>query len=466
MITTRRRFGLGMASVLAGGALPLGLSRPTVASVTENRKVLRAAPATVQLAPAEYAPTPVWSYEGSVPGPVIRARKGQTLDRRFVNDLPEPSTVHWHGIRIDNAMDGVPGLTQPVVQPGAHFDYRFTLPDAGTYWYHPHHRTWEQLARGLHGVLVVEEDGDPQYDREEILVLDDWRFDRDATLHESFGAPMDRSHAGRLGNWVTVNGQDEPSIPVKQHERLRLRLVNAATARVFNLRMKGGKAWIAALDGQALDRPKPLPDRFRFAPAQRVDLIFDILDTGEAVLAVEERGETVVLAGFPVDGVARSDPFNPPEPLPPNDLPELKASGDVLAADLVMAGGAMGQMRSAVLNGTEQSLRDIAQQGYFWAFNGVVGMTDTPLLKADLGRLVTIKMVNETNWPHAIHLHGHHFRKLGGPDGLGPWRDTELIERGETAEIAFIADNPGKWMLHCHMVDHADSGMMTWIEVG
>lgn len=462
MALDRRQFGLGAAAFLGAS----GLCLPSRAE--EELAVLRAAKGLVRIAPDDYAPTELWTYGGVVPGPEIRVMRGKTVRRRFINNLPQPSTVHWHGIRIENAMDGVPDLTQAAVAPGAQFDYAFTAPDAGTYWYHPHNRTWEQLARGLSGILIVEEEGDPPYDRELGLALDDWRLDREARLHESFGAPMDRSHAGRIGNWVTVNGRPEPRYPAKRFERLRLRLVNTATARVFTLRVKGLSGWIVALDGQPLEHPRTLPEHMTLAPAQRIDLIADITASAgeEALIASEERGQTYAVTSFPVSDTARDDPLGPPEALPANDLPPLNGKGDVASVDLVMEGGAMGRMPAATLNGETLDARALAQRNQFWAFNGVVGMTKTPLVKVDIGQLVRLRMENRTGWPHAMHLHGHHFRKLGGVEGVGPWRDTELVARGETAEIAFVADNPGKWLLHCHMVDHADSGMMTWIEVG
>ena len=158
-----------------------------------------------------------------MPGPVIRVRQGERVRRRFVNELPQASTVHWHGIRIENAMDGVPELTQAAVPPGGSFLYDFVAPDAGTYWYHSHNLTWEQLARGLYGALIVEEaDGGPEVDRDELLLIDDWRLTPEAQIDQRFGAMGDRSHglSGRLGNWVTINGVSDWRREVRRHERL------------------------------------------------------------------------------------------------------------------------------------------------------------------------------------------------------------------------------------------------------
>jgi len=142
-------------------------------------------------------------------------RQGETVRVRLENDLPQPTTIHWHGIRIDNAMDGVAGLTQPAVEPGGSFDYAFKVPDAGTFWYHPHNLSWEQVARGLYGPLIVDEPDPPEVDQDIALVFDDWRLDETGQIHEaSFAAMMDWSHAGRLGNVLTINGQDLMDVPV------------------------------------------------------------------------------------------------------------------------------------------------------------------------------------------------------------------------------------------------------------
>ena len=183
---SRREFLRGAGAIALAGPMGGWMSR---ARAGDRQDIaLHARPGTARLAPSDYPETPIWGYDGRVPGPTIRVRQGQRVVRRFVNALPQPTTVHWHGIRIENAMDGAPELTQPLVQPGGEFLYEFAAPDAGTYWYHPHHRTFEQLARGLYGALVVEEPDAPEVDREEVLLLDDWRLAEDASIHESFGA--------------------------------------------------------------------------------------------------------------------------------------------------------------------------------------------------------------------------------------------------------------------------------------
>ena len=428
--------------------------------------VLRARPGTARLAPADYPETPIWGYDGRVPGPTIRVRQGERVVRRFVNGLPQPSAVHWHGIRIENSMDGVPELTQPVVQPGAEFLYDFAPPDAGTYWYHSHHRTFEQMARGLYGVLVVEEPEPPEVDREEVLVLDDWRLADDASIHDSFGSLHDWAHAGRIGNWITVNGESAWSRETSRHERLRLRLVNAANARIFSLALKHLEGWVVALDGQPLPAPRAAGPLV-LAPGQRVDLIVDATagEGEEGLLVYRGREQDFTLASFTFRGQAREARLPAPRPLPPNPVPALGDLSQARRETLRMDGGAMGRMRQAMLDGRMMGVRELAGQGKVWAFNGLAEMPDAPLLTASRGETVRLAMVNDSAWPHAMHLHGHHFRAIASDGAAGPLRDTLLLDRGETAEIAFVADNPGDWLLHCHMPGHSFSGMKTWFRV-
>lgn len=460
MNVSRRRFLTRCASLALAGAAPR-------IAVARDATVLRAAPGSAHLAPPGYPRTPVWGYGGGVPGPVLRAAQGERFVRRFVNDLPQPSTIHWHGIRIANAMDGVPGLTQEAVPSGGEFLYDFVVPDAGTYWYHPHQRTWEQMARGLYGALIVEEPVPPPVDRDEVLLIDDWRLSDDAGIHESFGAMMDLSHAGRVGNWVTVNGSGDFRLSVERFERLRLRLVNTANARIFSLGVEGMEGWIVALDGQPLDEPRPA-GRMTLAPAQRADLIVDVTgdDAATARLLSFERDGTRAIATLAVAGSARSARLPAPTALPGNPVPPLGDLARARQVRLHMEGGAMGGMREAVMDGRTTGIRQLVEAGFVWAMNGVAAdLPREPLIAASRGETVRISMINDTAWPHAMHLHGHHFRRLDAHGRPGPLRDTVLIDRADTAEIAFHADNPGSWLLHCHMLEHAASGMRTWLEV-
>lgn len=461
---TRRTF-LGQTAAVLG----LAVSGRQVSAASHASATLVAREASVQLAPGGYPATSIWGYEGRAPGPTIRVLQGERVRRRVVNDLPEPTSVHWHGIRVDNAMDGVSGLTQEAVAPGQSFDYDFVAPDAGTYWYHAHNRSWVQVARGLHGPLIVEEAEPPEVDRDETLVLDDWLLDPETALIDtSFDHPMSMSHGGRIGNLITTNGRFDLSIPVARHMRLRLRLINASNARIFPLQLAGLRGWTVALDGMPLAKPEPLEDVLVLAPAQRADLIVDVTTkAGETAHLVrignDDRPASQV--AFPVSGSSAQTPRTAPAPLPPNPGDGIRSLADARPLRLVMTGGAMGRMDSALLGGERLGFRALAARGRFWAFNDMAEMTQTPLADLSIGEPVRLEIVNETVFPHAMHLHGMHFREIRDGRPVGPMRDTLLVAAQETREIGFVADNPGDWLFHCHMLSHAESGMMTWVRV-
>ncbi|MFP6730830.1 MAG: multicopper oxidase family protein [Alphaproteobacteria bacterium] len=471
MITRRRLLATGTASVAtATTAWPW---REALAG-NDHWIDLTAAPDKAPLL-EDGGETSVWAYNGKTPGPTLRVRRGETIRVRLHNGLEQPTSIHWHGIRIDNAMDGVSGLTQDPAPPGGTFDYVFSAPDSGSFWYHPHHRSWEQMARGLYGLLIVEEDAPVMVEREIEFVADDWRLNDQGQIDEaSFGSMMDWSHQGRLGNWLTVNGLTEPAIPVRSGERLRLRCVNVANARTlaFDFDRDQLSAWVVALDGQPIVPTELASDGLRLAPAQRADLIVDVLEPPGGSIPIYEVStrERIQAAILMVSATAplRQVPPPAPDPLPANPLPQKLSLHDAQVIPLLMEGGAMGGMREARYQGAMLDIGDLVATGKVWAFNGIVGRTADPLARIPLGRTVVIDMINDTAWPHAMHLHGHHFRVVerGGKTVTGtPWRDTELVERGKRVSIAFVADNPGKWLFHCHMLEHQAAGMIAWIEV-
>jgi len=463
----RRNFLTGTAAL---ATLPL-LSRPLVA-LASPAYVLNPAPAQAPLMGTGKPPTSVWAYDNKSPGPVIRIPRASPVHIKVKNALPDPTTVHWHGIRIENSMDGVSGLTQKPIQPGTIFDYRFSAPDAGTYWYHSHHRSWEQIARGLYGLLIVEEDTPVDVDADLSFIADDWRLDDDGQIAGNFGSLREASHGGRLGNWLTVNGDTKPKFNVRPNARVRLRCVSAANARVMAFEFPGLNARVIAIDGQPLESPQELDGSMVIAPAQRVDLSIDMPTEPETFVINEvSAGEPIVAAEFVVSGNALADRRRTvPLVLPANPLSRHQLDlNSAVAVDLLMQGGAMGGLTEATYKGQMFDMRTLVREkGQAWAFNGNAGKPADPLMDLKLGQTATINIINDTRWPHAMHLHGHHFRVLevnGKAVANAPWRDTQLMQPAERTKIAFIADNPGKWLFHCHMLEHHMAGMGTWINV-
>jgi FtsP/CotA-like multicopper oxidase with cupredoxin domain len=461
----RTLFKTSSAAAFMAGLLPW--SRPAAGGVSEHRLV--AAPDRARLVPAPYGETAVWSYNGQVPGPEIRVRQGERLRVVVENRLREETTIHWHGVRVPNAMDGVPHLTQKPIAPGETFVYEFGCPDAGTFWYHPHQRSFEQVGRGLAGALIVEEPTPIQVDRDITWVLGDWRLLRDAQISDDFGNMMDTGMAGRIGNTVTINGRVTETFPVQAGERIRLRLINAANARIFGLEFKGHRPQIVAFDGQPVE--PHTPDRVVLGPAMRVDLVIDM--TGEPgarfqVIDSFYTGLEYRLVDFIYgDTPLREHPLETPIRLPKNPLPEpdLKAA---TRHEVAFGGGMMsGMMGGGMMGG---GMMQGMRHGGVWTVNGVsaTGHVMDPMLTLALGRSYVLALHNDTAWHHPIHLHGHSFRVIGRnghPTTYKEWQDTVLMAPREKVEIAFVADNPGDWMLHCHILEHQEAGMMGVIRV-
>ena len=418
---TRRAFCGALAGSAGLAALPVRAAGP---------QTLTARVATVQIAPPKYAATEVWAYDGALPGPILRVPQGGRVARRLVNDLPVPTSIHWHGIRIANAMDSVAGLTQEAVPPGGTFDYDFAVPNAGTYWYHAHTNSFEQVARGLSGALIVEEAEAPEVDREEVLVLDDWLLNpEDAQFMEPFGHPMSLSHGGRLGNLMGTNGAYDHARVVKANARLRLRLINASNARIFVLQLAGLDGWTVALDGMPLPAPEPVETELILAPAQRIDLIVDVTaQDGEtaALLRFDDDDQWRPQVRFPIAGAASATRRDAPAALPPNAQMDVPGIDGARRLDMAMQGGAMSGMSGAMMNGRSMGFGEMAGQGQFWALAGRVGVTDTPFASLARGETVRLRLTNETVFAHAMHLHGMHFRQVAEDGTLGPMRDTIL----------------------------------------
>jgi len=450
----------------AAGLLGASLLRPTSGRAAPKSIELTASNGQVVFGDDQENATQVMFYNQSIPGPVIRIPQGRESIIRLRNALDEPTSVHWHGLRIDNAMDGVPDITQPPVMPGQQFEYRLTPPDAGTYWYHTHMRSWAQLALGLAGVLIVEEENPPTVDQDLVFAIDDWRLDRGMQMDSaSIGSMHDWSHGGRLGNHVTVNGEVEPSFTVASGERIRLRLLNIANARIMNLLFNEAGISVVAIDGQPVKPYRPDSGRIQLAPGQRADLIIDMsADPGTRSAIEVIIGEYAYdIAGFVYRQTARREhTMDASIGLPDNPLNKVLLPAEFKHVPLRMEGGAMGGMRSASYEGREMNIRELVQHKKVWALNGVVGMPTEPLFRVRRGTAISLDVHNDNGWPHAMHIHGHHFVHDRDP---GLWRDTTLFRRGEKGALRFIADNPGKWLIHCHMVEHMAAGMLTWFEV-
>ncbi len=465
----RRRFLQASAGAVAVLSMPQG---STSHESTPTRLI--AAPASAELVAGLGPATQVWAFNHQVPGPLLRYRQGDILNLEIENQLPQPTTVHWHGLRVPNDMDGVPHISQLPIPPGESFHYEFELVDAGTFWYHPHFTSSEQVGRGLHGVLIVDEPEPVAVDRDVIWVLDDWRLDQEAQIVPFNLNMRDASHNGRIGNVVTVNGDISESFSVQPGERLRLRLVNVANARTFALEFKGLDPWIVAMDGHPVDPMRPDNNLVILGAGQRIDLILDVTGSpGESSTVIDHAyGPNFA---YELKRLVRgAQIYSPREVLPKRLVDNPVAKPDLVHAErlsIVFEGGAMGTLTSATMHGEMQTIRELVSLGKVWATNGKVPGDvhhEAPMFSLQLNQSYIFSLENRTAWEHPIHLHGHSFQvisrnaeKLSSP----PFRDTVLLQPEEHAEIAFVADNPGKWMLHCHILEHQAAGMTLMVEV-
>ena len=364
---TRRALLAGAAGTTLAGLLPRG-------AFADGFK-LTAAPAKAILGPGQ-PETAVWAYNATVPGPELRVRQGARARIAVENRLAEDTTVHFHGIRLPNAMDGVPHLTQRPIAPGETFTYEFEVPDAGTYWYHPHVNSAEQVGRGLSGPFIVEEREPIAVDRDVVWMLSDWRLLPDGQISDDFGNMHDMAHNGRVGNTVTINGRVPDTFAVRRGERIRLRLINAANARIFGLRFAGHAPTIIAFDGQPVEPHAPPDGAVVLGPAMRVDLILDMTGKpGERFQVIDDfyRGLAYRLVDIVYGGepLARASRSTAPSRCRPTRMPE----PDIASAErheVTFNGGMMGQMmmRDRGMGGM-MDMMEMMRSGKIWFINGV-----------------------------------------------------------------------------------------------
>ncbi|GAA4209284.1 multicopper oxidase family protein [Actinocatenispora rupis] len=402
-----------------------------------------------------------------MPGREIRLRAGEQLDAVLRNDLPEPTTLHWHGVALRNDADGVPGVTQAAVAPGASHRYRFTAPHPGTYWFHPHVGT--QQDRGLYGALVVEDPHEPlAYDEEWTVVLDDWLDGVTGTPDEvlrELRRGMDMSHPGRymlmgatsllLGGdagdvrypLFLLNGRtaDAPdALRAKPGTRVRLRIVNAGGDTAFRVALGGHRLRVTHADGFPVEPVDT--DALLLGMGERYDVLVTLADGVFPLVALAE-GKGGAALGIVRTGAGRA----PSASTRPAELERKVLGYRQLAATPAVRLARRRPDRTVTLRLAG------SMSTYEWTIDGR-RYDPAYRIPVEGGERVRLRFVNETSMWHPMHLHGHSFA-LGGAGG--PRKDTAIVLPNETVVAEFDADNPGLWMIHCHNVYHAESGMMT-----
>lgn len=393
-----------------------------------------------------------WGINKQLPGPVLRARVGDTLVIRMTNNLPEPTTIHWHGICLPASMDGTDSVQKPI-EPGQVFEYRFTVHDAGTFWYHAHTNETVQMERGMYGAIVVEGETDPVVDGDKIFMIDDMKLDENNEFTKpSWSIPrLVERHDGRQGNTLLLNGKEDIVINVDGGQTERWRFINSSSARYFVLHL-GGKAFkIISSDGGLLEHPRTVTEAL-ITPGERIDI---------AVTFTE--GETFVI-----------------ESLAYNRMTFLKPKREAFAT--VIAGES--KPSKAFIPETLRKIEPLAPQeaivnrkiklsvgpslkdGLAFLVNGKEHVNDKPVI---IGELQVWEVANTSLMDHPFHLHGFFFQVIeenGKAPAYRAWKDTYNLPPRSKIKIAWMPDNrPGTWMYHCHIIEHHAAGMMATFDV-
>lgn len=418
---------------------------------------LAAAPARLGLLPGHV--TDAYAYNGTVPGPTLEVHEGDHVIIHFRNELPEATTIHWHGLHIPADMDGSP--LRPI-GAGKQYDYKFTIPrgTAGTYWYHPHPdvRTGYQIAKGLYGAIIVRDANDPLPASlpEKLLILSDNRFLPDgspdiADPHSPQGQ-IDREN-GREGNVLLVNGQVMPVIGIRSGEVQRWRVINVSAARIYRLAIPGQTLLHVGDDGGLFERPREL-NEILLANSERVELL---------VRGSGPPGSQTTLQTLPYD---RYDPHTRPAnwevshdllslrysdapPVPPPALPSVMRIVTALDTSRVTARRVI-VLSQELINGKTMDMNRVD-------------------VRSRLGATEIWEIDNVVTMDHPFHLHGFQFQILdrdGVPEPYRSWKDVVNVRKHQTVRVVVRFDDfPGKWMFHCHILDHEDHGMMGILEV-
>jgi FtsP/CotA-like multicopper oxidase with cupredoxin domain len=468
MVQMSRRTLLKSAAGV-GGAYGLGLGAASLfgGPASAASAVHLEARVTDALLDGQHLTRGVMSYgmagspETAMP-PTLRLRRGALFNAKVTNRLDEPTTVHWHGLRIENRMDGVPFLTQPYVYTGDTFDYSFTPPDAGTFWYHPHCNTLTQMGRGMTGLLIVEDPKDPVFDAEIAINLRDWRLGGDGQFIEQF-KPRDAARNGTFGTVRGANWQVEPAFDAPTGGLVRVRIADTDVTRLYQLTLSGADALIVALDGQPLPQATPL-DSIVIGPGQRLDLVLRMPESEGAVATLTDTrpssAKTVATFRSVGANLKRNLGDVPPLAQNPFEKPDLSSAEEI---PLVLSATAENAARDSICGTLGYS---------FWAINKVPWPGDTadpsaPLAEMKQGKSYVFNLTNNTPHLHPIHLHGMNFQVVSSNvRAVSPLiSDTYLVAPDEKVQLALVADNPGDWVLHCHIIEHQKTGMTSYVRV-
>lgn len=393
-----------------------------------------------------------WGFNQMIPGPTLEAEKGDVINVKVTNNLPEVTVIHWHGIQLPAGMDGTDSVQTPIA-PGETFEYTFIVPDAGTFWYHSHQNETVQMERGMYGALVVHEADDIVTDEDRIMVIDDMKLNdqNEFTEGNSVSKWIER-HDGREGNTPLINGKENFEVRMREGQTERWRIINASSARYFRLYLGGIRFRIISTDGGLTEKPVETAE-IMLVPGERYDVLVGPFKEGDTFLieSLPYNRRTFIRSrrtrfGSIVVGEAAKSRFQLPERL--RSITPLAPQNARVNRKVKFSVGA--------------SLRN----GIEFLVNGDTHASDEPVR---IGELQVWEVSNTSLMDHPFHLHGFFFQVLE-INGVAPafisWKDTVNLPPRSRVKIAWMPDNrPGSWMYHCHILEHHEAGMMGHFDV-
>jgi FtsP/CotA-like multicopper oxidase with cupredoxin domain len=450
---SRRGLLVGASTAAVAAAARLSFPAQATAPAAQADHTIRIAPLSLEIAPGKIIKTT--AYNGTVPGPALRLREGSPVSIKVINESGYPNLIHWHGLYVPPLQDGAAEEGSPIIPPGDSLLYQFTPKPGGTRWYHSHAMAMTNLDRstytGEFGFLIVEPAaGDPgRYDREVLLAAHHWDGAWVSMQDMRKGPPPDNGlevmyHAATLGERVLGHG--EP-IRVREGERVLFRLLNASASMGISLALPGHRFSVIALDGNPVPNPAAV-DVLKLDVAERADVIVEMNNPGVWVFGSAEDGDRNLGMGVVVEYANQSgSPRWMPPPKATWDYTVFGRSGATAAPDETV------QLTFEKIPG--------GRGGYNrWTINGKSWPQTNPLFTVQEGKRYRLSMHNNSGDTHPVHLHRHTFEvtKIGDKSTAGVMKDTLSMPRYSTAEVDFIADDPGNTFFHCHHQDHMDEG--------
>ena len=393
-----------------------------------------------------------WGFNESVPGPILRAKKGDMVIVKVKNELKESTIVHWHGIRLPSSMDGT-DATQIPIQPGDEFEYRFIVPDSGTFWYHSHQNETEQMEKGLYGSLIVADDLDPVTDGEKIFMIDDMKLTKYNEFKKgNFISRWIERHDGREGDTLLLNGKEKPVITMNSGQTERWRFVNSSSARYFVLNLSSKRFRIIATDGGLLEQPMDASE-ILITPGERVDILAGPFHEGDR-FAIESLPYNRMTFLRPRRQQFADVIVGKAQPSVANIPKVMRKIEDIASRDAEPTRKIKFSVGASLRNGID------------FLVNNELHSNDKPVY---VGEPQIWELSNTSLMDHPFHLHGFYFQVLsvdGKPPAYKALKDTVNLPPKSKTKIAWIPDNrPGVWMYHCHILEHHEAGMMANFEV-